>query len=261
MNFRKSAFAGLLFFALPSMFLSDANAALTIQLRFPDGTLSRQVGPGDVGNDILVQVWGRIDDVGGTNGTGNRYGLQFVTYSVGSTAVGGGIGGGIAAPLLIAPWNAQGSQVGKLDDLPIGGSPDGITDLGSLAAAANVDFAKPRATVGVFNDSAAGQTQNNFPNGVEFLLEVINFHVASANPGSSTRLDPIIPSWISAGAPPGANWWQKANNAAKPDGINNGDYLAGTGVTFFAAVPEPSTFVLGGLAFVCAWIAIRRKNG
>lgn len=260
MKVRVAAFAGLLLVApLILLLAASAEAALSIHLRFTDGTLTRQVGPGDVGNDFLVQVWGRIDDVGGVNGTGNRYGLQFATYSIGSTATGGGIGGGAAGPQLVAPWNAQGSQLGTLANLPIGGSADGITDLGSLADAANADFAKPRASIGVFNDSAAGQTQNNLPNGVEFLLEVVNFHVTSANPGTSTRLDVLIPSWIAAGTPPGANWWQKANDAAKPDGINNGDYSAGTGVSFFAAVPEPTGLLLGGFAAVGGWCLMRRR--
>lgn len=261
MKVRLAAWARLVLVLLLCLWASiSAEGALTIHLRFSDGTLTRQVGPGDVGNDFLVQVWGRVDDVGGTNGTGSRYGLQFATYSIGTAAAGGGVGGGAAGPQLIAPWNALGSQVGTLANLPIGGSADGIMDLGSLSDVSTVDFAKPRASTGVFNDSVSGQTQNTLANGVEFLLEVLNFHVTSANPGSSTRLDVLIPSWNAAGTPPGANWWQKANSAAKPDGINNGDYLAGTSVTLIAAVPEPSTLCLAGLSLVGgALLVLRRK--
>ncbi len=254
--------------ALSSIFLLSCcvtprlYGGMMLDLRFLDGTTTKDIGPGDVNTNIPIQVWARIDTVGGTNGGGDEFGLQFVYYSVLSTRINGGINGGLQTPLNIVPFdNALGGPLlkGKIQEL----NGDGINDLGSLASSSNDDFARPRSRFATFNTSATGQTQHVFTSGsvvtgVEFLVETVDFHVNSFVAGQSTRFDVAIPSWILGLSPPGAIWWQ---NHAGPNinGANNGAYFAGTNVTF-NAVPEPSTMILAILGAASALAFTHRRR-
>ena len=210
---------------------SPARAGLTLNLRFTDSSTTRLLTQADVGTMIPIQIWATIDKASGVNGSGNKFGLQYVFYSVASKTIanlGSTILGELEGPAIVAPFNGAGSQFGQLADF----NGDGIGDLGSApTSTSNINYALPRALSANFVESNA--------NSFEFLVETVNFHVHSlpASPGQARgeiRFLPVLGNFN--GIPRTANWWQQSSGVVNDGANNDSQFLFnGAGVSFLTS--------------------------
>jgi hypothetical protein len=201
-----------------------AQAALVINLVFPDGSNSMNVTPADAGQDFPILVYGTVTGVspvtqtaGAT--TGNFDGIQYCYYNVESSIVAGnGLIGNIDSGSTNSSYKPQlngatgsngnygygfrnnGSQAGVVQDL----NGDGIADLGSNTVLNSV--AKPRSYPPIWNNESSSAFGASNPTGaqniivggandnsVSFLLETIYFQIGSSPElGQSTTFDPTL---------------------------------------------------------------------
>jgi hypothetical protein len=260
MRIQTSFLAAAIFAAL---MCPAARASLVVNLRFANGSTTHQLTAADVGTDIEIDVWASIT---GQNppSANNFFGIQYVYYNVVSSLPNGGgtgVNGAIdaSANSLVAPFNANGSQLGVTQDI----NGDGVADVGSATEATNVD--KPRGfdsiTDAIFDDNATA-VKNALPDGYEFEIEKLFFHVNSLALGE-TEFTPVIPTSLLAGADlVGADWFQDSStdtsNPPPAIGFMNGPYSGGTAVTF-VNVPEPTGIaMLLGVGGLLGW---RRGRG
>jgi hypothetical protein len=217
-----------------------AQATFTINLRFADGTTSKSVTSANVNQDYTVQEWGTVDGVGGNNGTGSRFGVQFAFYSVGTqklqTSANNFVSGNILSPTLINPFTGNGAQTGAVQDFNL----DGLNDLGSaITQPQNTNYIEARDASPAY-DNTPGVTVQSVSGGFEFLLGTFTYHLTSVPTATvasaGTMLSPLIPNANDLGLP-AANWFQNGSGTSGAgSGVNNGftvgNYVAGTGVTF-----------------------------
>jgi len=251
MKIQASFMAALIVTALTA---SAARASLTINLRFADGSTTHTLTAADVGTDIEIDVWATITGQNPPSST-NFYGLQYVYYSAVSSlpnGAGTGVNGAIdaSANALTAAFNANGSQVGVTQDI----NGDGVADVGSRTDVLSMD--KPRGSdpvAGAIFDDNTTAAKNALPDGYEFEVEKLFFHVNSLADGETDfTAEPENTTPLVA-----ANWFQDAPTDVAPNsGIMNGAYSGGTTVRLIA-VPEPA-----GLAALLAIgsLLMRRRD-
>jgi hypothetical protein len=255
-------------FVTAGLFAHSAKAALTINLRFADGSTEHTLTPADVGHDVEIDVWATIT---GHNAPSNHnfFALQYAYYGIASSLPDGptgAISGGLASGTTpdgntnarVAPFNAPGGQIGTLQDI----NGDGVADLGAISTTGYTDYAKSRSQPATWSDFNLS-TENFLPNGVEFEVEKLFYHVSSLS-GQETDYAPIsaalAPPYYSAnwafdvpsytlGAPIGAQYTQ--TTPAEP----------GTGVQLLVgagtAIPEPAT---GALVLGLAVLPLSRRR-
>jgi hypothetical protein len=225
-----------------------------------------------VGHDVEIDVWATLTGPNAPSNT-NFYGLQYAYYAVASSlpdgptgAVDGGLAPGTTpdgnANTRVAPFNAIGGQTGTVEDF----NGDGIADLGPTSTSGYGDYAKLRTAPTVWSNFDLS-TENLLPNGCEFEVEKLYFHVNSLT-GEETDYYPVSASLSPPYAP--ANWAfdVPTYTIGGPIGAQytqTAPALPGTGVEFLvdpagvtqAAVPEPAN----GAAIVgLALIPLRRRR-
>jgi hypothetical protein len=237
------------------LFAAAARAALVINLRFADGSTTHALTAADVGHDVEIDVWASITGNNPPSPT-NFYGIQYVYYSAVSSLPGGtgtGVNGGIdaSANALVAPFSSNfGTQVGVTQDI----NGDGVADVGSSTTL--TDVAKPRSEVPTFDDNSIA-TKNALPDGYEFEVEKLFFHVNSLADGETDFTAMPPPLSVSGGFVP-ANWWQDAPTDNSPTtGFQGGAYSGGTTVRL-VAVPEPGSVAM---MLVAGGLMMRRRRG
>lgn len=236
----------------------SAKAALTINLRFANGSTEDTLTSADVGHDIEIDVWATITGYN-TPSASNFFALQYCYYAIASSLPGGpgtAVGGGLASGTtpdgntnsLVAPFNALGSQIGTVEDF----NGDGVADLGPISPTGYTDYAKARSFPATWSDSDL-PTENLLPDGCEFEVEKLYFHVTSLS-GQETDYFPVSaplsPPYVSA------NWVYDvpADTGSAPFGpeyTQSALALPGTGVEFLVSpdsspstVPEPTAGAL-----------------
>jgi hypothetical protein len=243
----------------------SARGSLTINLRFADGSTQRTLTSADVGHDVEIDVWGTITGHNAPS-SHNFFALQYVYYAISSSLPDGtsaGVGGGLASGttpdgntnVRVSPFDAIGGQVGTLQDF----NGDGAADLGPISSTGLTDYAKSRSFPATWSDFNL-PTEHLLPNGCEFELEKLYFHVNSLSgqetdyiPVSATLSPPYAPAnWAfdvpsyTYGAPIGAQYTQ-----ATPAFAGSEVQLLVSQSSPSSAVPEPTTCALAlGLAFL-----------
>jgi hypothetical protein len=249
--------------ALGLLLAAPAQAALIVDLRFSDGSKTKQAAAGVYSIDVWAQVTG-------ANTTPDE-GLLFVYGAVRSTQVNGGAissgTSGITANVASnTNWTVDSpfGQAGTAQNVTL----DGIQDWGTLPTN-NAQTIKYNSTLGsglvpVFL-STPGQTGavNALTNGVEFKVGTLTFTLNSndvnnaALLAAATNIDWVLPS----GSIPNRHNHRVDGGTAAVTSTTT--YLAsapGNGVSF-TAVPEPGTWALGGMLLAgLAGLKLRRKK-
>jgi hypothetical protein len=247
---------------------APAQAAVTVDLRFNDGSKTMKAFPGVYSIDVWAQVTG-------ANTTPDE-GLLFVYGAVRSTQVNGGAissgTSGITANVASnTNWTVDSpfGQAGTAQNVTL----DGIQDWGTLPTN-NAQTIKYSSTLGsglspVFLNTP-GQTGavNALTNGVEFKVGTLTFTLSNsdlkndyineaARLAAATNIDWVLPS----GSIPNRHNHRVDGGTAAVTSTTT--YLAsapGNGVSF-TAVPEPGTWALGGMLLAgLAGLKLRRKK-
>jgi hypothetical protein len=262
MKTRKSRLVAIAALIAAGLLARSARASLTMNLRFANGSDEYNLTSADVGHDIEIDVWATIT---GYNPPSNHnfFALQYAYFAVASslpdgptTAVGGALASGSTPDgninARVAPFNAPGGQVGTIQDF----NGDGVADLGPIVsgAAGYTDYGKLRSFPITWSDANLS-TENLLPNGCEFEVEKLFFHVTSLS-GEETDFDPVS---VALSPPYASSVWGfdlPADTGSAPLGAQytqSSPALAGTGVEFLVSpdaqqasgvVPEPTTAAL-----------------
>src|SRR6185295_14644692 len=111
---------------LGTWFSSAASASLVINLRFTDGTTSKDISALSAGSTVVIQVWMAVI---GTNTTLTDDGITSSIFGVTSlNATANLTGGGILAGSLLAPWNDATGNAGTFGDRDPDGAGAGVAD-------------------------------------------------------------------------------------------------------------------------------------
>lgn len=236
---------------------SSADASLTLNLRFTDGSTVQTVTSADVGKFYTFDVWATVTN---TTGTADQ-GFSFAFFNLQSQTTGtSAAAGSLVLRTVNANFNNSATR-GTAQDL----NADGIGDVGSSADSPNNmvsgtnEFIKPRAFF--YSDPNTGDTstapaeyssqtrgQAAAGGGYEWQVYRSSFKLVSFNTGGSDLMFKAgLPSIIN-GSPPAAQWFE---NASTLDGVNgamtsgNGVYQVGTGIKFTTgAAPAVSSVAL-----------------
>ena len=237
---------------------SSAQAALTLDLRFSDGSKLKQITAGDL-TPISINVWAVVS---GAAGNSAEEGLQSVIGAFRSNVISAGFTGGITSAALGSGWGGSGSAVGVATNL----SADGIGDWGNASntpLTLGTTFFRARTSKSVPNQidfgdatSPGGSTFNSLADGgAEFLIGSVVFTPTAAPQGAI--LD-YAPNTVLGGTVAPAGWWEDAGDtsAANPTGgklVSNGtlgpatpNVALGT-VRIEVPIPEPTSLGLLGL--------------
>ena len=232
---------------------APAHATLTIGLQLPGGGSTMLIGGDQTNTSIGVQVWATVTGTSLVSPTptpgsstaappttgGDFDGLQYLYYNIlNSNSTGTEIAGGVSSTVLnpTLGFNANGSQVGTIQNVANGISVGSNTSLGSIA--------KPRSASAVFDNFATFNQSNSTyqeygndgtnirvsGNSVSFLVETINFKPSAYSQRNKTTFTVSVPSaaFIAANstyAP--ANWFEDTTN--QKDSTSNGQPTPITG--------------------------------
>jgi len=230
-----------------------ASAGLVYDLRFSDGSQSRQA---DAGTTYTLELWAQVS---GTNATQSDEKLTNTYVNIVSTQVGGGniVAGGLAAATVATPFDGAGFRAGGPGDL----NSDGVIDWGSTStAAANTNYMFTRTnTVGGELGGTTGQDADGIGPGLTWEWKIATFTVTAAAVGAGqTRFNIVKPA---------ATSFVAVNYAvAAVDNVNflvsqtnqQGAYTGSQGVTFMP-IPEPASVGLLGVAAIGLLGRKRRK--
>jgi hypothetical protein len=208
MKYRTSSLVAIAALVGAGSLAQAAPAALTINLRFADGSTQHTLTSADVGHDVEIDVWATITGHNAPS-TSNFFALQYCYYAIASSlpdGPSGALNGGLATGttpdgntnVRVSPFNALGGQIGTLEDF----NGDGVADLGPISTTGYTDYAKSRSSPTTWSDFNL-TTKNLLPNGVEFEVEKLFYHVNSLS-GQETDYAPVSAPL----APPyaSANW-------------------------------------------------------
>jgi hypothetical protein len=239
-----------------------AQASLTMNLRFADGTTQHTLTSADVGHDVEIDVWATIT---GHNAPSNHnfFALQYAYYAIASSLPYGPtdeVDGELAVGTTpdghtntrVSPFDAQGGQIGTIQDF----NGDGVADIGPISTNGLTDYAKLRSSPTTWSDAGLS-TEHLLSNGCEFEVEKLYFHINSLA-GEETDFSavsaPLYPPYYSA------NWAFDVpsyipGNPIGPQYTQTTPALPGTEVQFLVSqtglaatsVPEPTAgvFVVG----------------
>jgi len=248
---------------------SAANAALTVDLRFTDGSHGKSINVGDL-TPITIQAWAVAT---GTTGNVNEEGLQSLILAVKSSIASAGITGNITSAALGTGWNGSGSNLGSSSNI----SADGIGDWGNQnntpLSIGGTNFFRPRTTKSVNNavdwgdgDSPAGSVHTQLADGGdEFLVGTFTFTPTAAALGGILKYAPSTPL---GGTVAPAGWYEDTadKTAGSPTGVKSqatGSFgpaqpnAALTNAVTLTVVPEPTSLGFLGLG---ALAALRRRR-
>ncbi|MDX1963447.1 MAG: PEP-CTERM sorting domain-containing protein [Pirellulales bacterium] len=313
MSLQKKMLAGMIAAACSGMFATSAMAIMTYDLRFADGTKSKDALPGA----YVVNLYAVIDH-GGDNSfnTDSITGGQLNIYSgkVGAGAVAPGTNSGVTARAATLPTPnfslaTTADESGDLmRDANGAAAPnnvadvlgDGILDWGAderyITSGGGATAANPLLSAyhrqGVLIPSATktynwrftqpfvpggavvpgvSQPSSTRPNSWEVLIGEFTINLAgvspTATPTDKTTFTPFshhrIRSTSSAPSASGGSNYSTDGNlpGSNPGGVST-PYGEGafSGVEFVGIVPEPSTYVLCGLAAAAGVFGLRRRK-
>ena len=221
---------------------SHALAALTVDLRFTNGSTSMVIHRNQLDTDITMNVWVKVT---GTGSAGSVDAISYANYNVISRkASGGSVTGDMTNGWSIdSNWNNTGSMSTLVVDI----NADGIKDIGSTSTSTNVSVLKVKSTdVGHTPARWAGSddkgTNDAVTNGWEWQVETVKFHIAASSAAfgtGTTYLDPKIPAWT--GATKAALYYVDGAGTAINTGLTNGTSVAFTlaPTTLTASVDNP----------------------
>jgi hypothetical protein len=247
----KGMLAGLVIGAIGAS-TATSEAALVVNLRFDDGSLTKDVTSAAPGTQYTVDVWMSV-----TGSAAGAEGFQGAYFGVQSDDLTTNVTGDITGRSRLAPFNAAGGSDGTIQSLslaPYGA--DDIDDLGGPNLSSSTGFMRAYAGSGTF--ITAGGT--SITDGVEFKVATVTFTLGAVNttgalPGGTTSLtlNPILPGSLLASTR--ATWTQDGVNV-NAGTTGTGGYSTGSSVSF-TVIPEPATLGLLGLGSL---LGLRRRR-
>ena len=207
---------------------SHALAALTVDLRFSDGSTSMVIHRNQLNTDVTMYVWTTVT---GTGSDGTKDGLCYINYNVISRkASGGSVTGNMTSSWsLDSNWNNTGTMSTTVADL----NADGINDIGSLSTTNNSNTLKAKSTDTLHTPGrwygSDGKGGNSVTNGWAWNVETVQFHISASSASfgtGTTYIDPKIPSW--AGATKAASYFLDGGATAVNSNLTNGSSVAFT---------------------------------
>ncbi len=226
---------------------SESLAGLVVNLRFADGTLTKDVSEATIGTQYTVDGWMSV-----TGSSGGSEGFQGAYFGVQSQQLTTNVAGNLTERTTLTPFSASGNSQGTLQSLshaPYGA--DAIVDLGGVALNTNTGWMRAYAGTGTFITDGGTSITNGAEfkvASVTFTLDSVNLDAASTTGTTSVTLNPIFPSSLLASTR--ATWQQDGVNV-NAGTAGTGGYSTGSSVSFaVTAIPEPASLAFLGLGAI-----------